>query len=982
MKTKQKVLLMLLPFHPPLIPPLGIACLKAYLQANGFYVKAVNGNRNDELSDFYNQYMDALKSYIPPDRQANFYNIGNEVLRNHMMAFVNRGPEDLYNELVRVLVYNTFFLDITPDNVAQLNKIVTAYFAALEKFVLRTVAREKPAVFGLSVFKGTLPSSMFAFDVVKKAEPGILTVMGGGVFADQLSVGSPDLQVFVERTPYIDKIVLGEGEELFLKLLRGQLPENQKVFSRKDFEAHFVDVSHMPLPDFSDFDVDYYPYLANYSSRSCPFQCTFCGETVLWGRYRKKKPEQIVEEMAQLRTLYNRRNFLLCDSLLNPTVEGLSSGLRQRGETVFFDGYLRVDPAVCDVKNTVRWRCGGFYRARLGVESGSPRVLELMDKKITTRQIRQAVSSLAYAGIKTTTYWIVGYPGETEEDFQMTLDLITELKDDIYEAEANPFWYFPNALVKSDEWSKHSVNLFPDEMTDMLLMPTRVLELDPTPRERYLRLNRFVRHCKDLGLPNPYSLADIYQADERWKKLHRNAVPALTDFYSGGQLTAFRPMKRHTEPPAELSLSDAQQLRSNGNGPRYERLAAELEGTVDPDMLRRAMAATVKRHAILGGDSPFVHRRGGDSAGNGRLALYGELFRELERDLELENGPALATMLYDWEPGPSLLLLTGKAANLDRESAGLLLKELFREYNRLAAGNGEETVEPPLQYRDYAEWNRERLAAGELDHQKAFWQRTLKSATIREYIAAKGGSNGAPDNGGLFRLNVPPDLLTDLQTMAKSEGTDVFTVLFAMLGAWLSSQGSQPDVVVGTEFDIRVYPEQQEIAGPMTNLVPVALQLSGNPVFRQVLRRAQDALALADRNRDFPVDRVWREQGYTVSNLPVVLRRQQPRPEALRIDRLSVRGLGQWELLDSVAPQDDGLLDFPGHCGHDLDLDLWDDGHKAVLYARFNRGKFNVAGIRDLLEDFLAFGRQLAANPDAHLSQVDATEESLMDELF
>ena len=83
------------------------------------------------------------------------------------------------------------------------------------------------------------------------------------------------------------------------------------------------------------------------------------------------------------------------------------------------------------------------------------RAMILISTKITTEQIKSAVASLAKAGIKTTTYWIAGYPGETEEDFQQTLDLIEEMKNDIYEAEANPFWYYLNALVKSDEWANH-----------------------------------------------------------------------------------------------------------------------------------------------------------------------------------------------------------------------------------------------------------------------------------------------------------------------------------------------------------------------------------------------------------------------------------------------------------------------------------------------------------------------------------------------
>ncbi len=408
--TGKKILLMLLPFHPPLIPPLGIACLKSFLTPWGYDVKTVNANRSETLNECYTQYFNILKESIPPEKQANFYNIGNEVLRNHLMAGIHYRDKNEYGALVKQLVEKTFFCSVGDTLVHRLNDIVSGYFSRLESYAVELLEREKPDVMGLSVFKGTVPSSMFVFKLTKDKFPGVLTVMGGGVFADQLSYGSPDLEYFLQKTPYIDKIIIGEGENLFLELLRGKLPEDKKVYTQADIKPHTVDVTTVPVPDFTDFDVDYYPYLANYTSRSCPFQCSFCGETVMWGRYRKKKPGQMAREMIHLSSRYNRRLFLMCDSLLNPTLKGLTGELIKNDVPIYFDGYLRLDRPVCLMENTMLWRRGGFYRARLGVESGSQRILDLMDKKITVKQVKAAIASLANAGIKTTTYWIAGYP--------------------------------------------------------------------------------------------------------------------------------------------------------------------------------------------------------------------------------------------------------------------------------------------------------------------------------------------------------------------------------------------------------------------------------------------------------------------------------------------------------------------------------------------------------------------------------------------
>jgi radical SAM superfamily enzyme YgiQ (UPF0313 family) len=355
--------------------------------------------------------------------------------------------------------------------------------------------------------------------------------MGGGVFADQLALDSPDWEFFLEKTPYIDHMMVGEGELLFLKFLQGELPGSRRVYTFKDIGGKNMDLSSVHPPDYSDFDLHYYPYLGAYTSRSCPYQCAFCSETVQWGKYRKKSASQVVKEITYLYEKFDIQLFLMGDSLLNPIVTDLANEFILSGVAVYWDGYLRADRPVCSKENTLLWRRGGFYRARLGLESGSPRVLDLMRKKITCQQIKAAVSALAYAGIKTTTYWVVGYPGETEKDFQQTLDLIEELKNDIYEAECNPFNYFASGQVGTGQWNKthQPRTLYPENARDMLMIQTRVLDHTPSREETYRRIGRFVEHCRQLGIPNPYSLQDIYQADERWQKLHKNAVPTQAD---------------------------------------------------------------------------------------------------------------------------------------------------------------------------------------------------------------------------------------------------------------------------------------------------------------------------------------------------------------------------------------------------------------------------------------------------------------------
>jgi radical SAM superfamily enzyme YgiQ (UPF0313 family) len=530
-KQPGKVLFVLLPFWTPQLPPLGIACIKSYLKQYGFEVKTADANIDVELREAYYNYYHILEGFTPEHKRGNYSSLVNDVWQNHMMAHLNYEDEGEYIEVVKLLTYQTFFWDITGNQVKQLNQALDKFYCRLEAYLLDLLAREKPAILGFSAFIGTFPASVFACRLAKRIYPDITTLLGGGVFYDQLGIGTPNLEFFLEKTKdCIDKIFIGEGENLVLNYLQGKIPESQRVITRESIGVDGVDLRSVEIPDISDFQVDYYPYIGIYAARSCPFQCNFCSDPVFWGKYRKKPARQVVDEMIKLHRMYNSQLFIFADLLLNPIINDIARELLERDVSLYWDSHLRVGEEVCDLENTILWRRAGFYRTELGVESGSQRLLDLMEKRITVDQTKRAVSALAQAGIKVTTYWVIGYPGETEADFRMTLDLVEELKDDIYEAMSNAFWYYPQAPVKATEWKSKEISLFPTHARDLLLLQKWVLDTEPHREEMYQRVNRFVNHCKKLGIPDIYSLKDIHTADMRWKKLHKNAVPPMVEF--------------------------------------------------------------------------------------------------------------------------------------------------------------------------------------------------------------------------------------------------------------------------------------------------------------------------------------------------------------------------------------------------------------------------------------------------------------------
>lgn len=529
--SNPKVIMMVMPFLTPACPPTGICCIKSYVEKRGFKVKGFDSMANIQVRQACYDYFNSLEENIPLYKRGHFFNIALDVLNNQFMAHINYTDIDKYKELVKDIVYKNFYITVEDQLVEILVEKVDIFYRELRNYLIQVIEQEKPDIFSVSVYRGTLAASLFALRLIKENYPHIMTVMGGAIFSQELHVGTPNYELFMKKETCIDKILIGEGEILFLRLLQGQLPDNKKVVTLEDIDVELVDLDELQVPDFSDFNLDSYPLISAYTSRGCIYKCSFCAETIYWRRYRKKSVDKIVDEFCFMKEKYNKNILLLTDCLINPVVTDLSNEMIKRNLNIYWDVYLKVDQFACEPEYPLLWRKGGFYRARLGLESGSQRLLDIMDKKITIDQIRNTLKNLANAGIKTTTYWIAGHPGETEEDFQQTLDLLTELSDYIYEAEADPFRYFYRGQAFGDDWFKEKGNhlLYSEDATDMLLTQTWVLNEEPSRELIYERGCRFKEHCRKLGIPNAYSVSEIYKADQRWKRIHKNAVPPLLD---------------------------------------------------------------------------------------------------------------------------------------------------------------------------------------------------------------------------------------------------------------------------------------------------------------------------------------------------------------------------------------------------------------------------------------------------------------------
>lgn len=329
------ILLGLLPFWTPLIPPQGITSLKAYLSAKGYYATVFDGNIENEFKEIYDVYFNYLKKIVPEENWGNFYNIGHDVLRNHLMAYFNRTNKDKYNELVKQIIYYTYYTEISDNELVSLNQIISEYFNRLEHYIINIFEERNPKVFGLSCHLGNLASSLFACKLVKEKFPNVRTILGGTIFYWELPTVSLDFDNFVRNTPYVDNILIGQGEILFLKLLQNKISKMQKVITIDDIGQKILEISSRPLPDMTDLVVDKYPYISAFGSVGCPFKCKFCNTESFFGQYKEKKIDQLVKEMKLLTTKYKNQLFFMNDALLNPIITDLSNALISEDFSVY-----------------------------------------------------------------------------------------------------------------------------------------------------------------------------------------------------------------------------------------------------------------------------------------------------------------------------------------------------------------------------------------------------------------------------------------------------------------------------------------------------------------------------------------------------------------------------------------------------------------------------------------------------------------------
>jgi len=342
--------------------------------------------------------------------------------------------------------------------------------------VERELRSFNPDVVGITSVTSSIYEAYKVAETAKRIREDCIVILGGphASFMPRQSM---------EECKYIDVIVRGEGEETARELIENiekgsSLNEVRGITFRRGNEVieteprpFIKNIDDIPFPSRDLLPMHLYKfngvkYTTMLTSRGCPFKCSFCSSSRLFGGYwRGRSPENVLEEMKIIYEEYGIRNIEFIDdtfTLNQERAEKICDGIVEQGWDISWGASSRVD--TLSKKLAEKMKKAGCWIIYLGIESGSQKILDAIGKRITLEQVRKAVKILKDSGIQVLGSFIIGFLQDTKETIKETIKFAKSLNLDYAQFSiltpypGTPIFDYAkrNNMLLTEDWSKYT----------------------------------------------------------------------------------------------------------------------------------------------------------------------------------------------------------------------------------------------------------------------------------------------------------------------------------------------------------------------------------------------------------------------------------------------------------------------------------------------------------------------------------------------
>ncbi|MGZ8496075.1 MAG: non-ribosomal peptide synthetase, partial [Candidatus Binatia bacterium] len=408
-----------------------------------------------------------------------------------------------------------------------------------------------------------------------------------------------------------------------------------------------------------------------------------------------------------------------------------------------------------------------------------------------------------------------------------------------------------------------------------------------------------------------------------------------------------------------------------------------LRGPLHRPALAASLDEIVRRHEVLGSKFCTIDGRPMQVpvAGAGRLLQVTDLRRlsgirrendlrrrillEAETPFDLAVGRLLRARLLRVDDAEHVLLLTTHHLVADAWSMGILVGELWQLYRAFVAGQASPLAELPIQYGDFATWQRRRMETAPLQEQLRYWRKQLDGVAVLDLPTDRSRPVRQSFRGRRYPLNFSPSLTASLNRLAAQENATPFMVLLASFQLLLHRYSGQDDIVVGSAVSDRPCAECEGLIGFFVNTLVLRGDLSGQPSFRDYLRRLREVCLDAYAHQDIPFEKLVEE---------FKPRREFHRQPLFQAFFVLQNTPNRWVVPDGIDVEPLEVANATAQ--YDLSLYLRERGGRLLGYFEYASDLFDATTIERLAGHFAILLTDIAANPDQTIASLAMLSEN------